>query len=384
MNKKIMLFSRDPGGANTIIPLVDKLINRGYDVLLYGKDSALHRYRKFGLEGIDISYSLSEVSIGTLIYFLKEHNPAFIITGTSSDDFTEKYIWKAAQELHIPTFAILDQWVNYGIRFSDFSVSQLREYEKDKKHPYLPDKVLVMDEYSKEEMCKVGIDKGRILVSGQPYFDLLIDGSRKISDRDMQLLKERLGAGEGDIIITYASECLTDTYRESEGSSYYWGYTERTIFIEILKVLDKALAGLHKHIKLVVRQHPKERADNYADLIALNDNPKISIYVDREMDGWTLIKLSDVVCGMSSMFLIESLILGRPTVSVQIGLKRTNPFIFDRIGKLKSILDRDALFHQIRDFVLYGNMPPENTGLEYGAADKVIRLMEEEVWENWR
>lgn len=384
MNKKILLFSRDPGGANTIIPLVGKLIARGYDVQLYGKDSALLRYRKFRLEGKDIMDSLSGVSIDTVLNFLKECSPGFIITGTSADDFTEKYIWKAAEELNIPTFAVLDQWINYGIRFSDFSVAQLAEYEKDKKHPYIPQKILVMDKCAKEEMSEVGIDRDRILVSGQPYFDFLLDESRKISEQDVELLRGRFGAEEDDIIITYASECLTDTYQEKDGASYYWGYTERTIFVEILKALDKALEGLHKHIKLVVRQHPKEREDNYADLIAMNNNPDISIYVDRETDGWMLMKLSDMVCGMSSMFLIESLVLGRPTISIQIGLTRPNPFVFDRLGKLMSILDQDVLMRRIKDFLRKGYTTSADVGIEYGAADKVIQLMEEEIWRNWR
>ncbi len=36
------------------------------------------------------------------------------------------------------TFAILDSWLNYGIRFSEYSLSQLKKYELTKKHIYLP------------------------------------------------------------------------------------------------------------------------------------------------------------------------------------------------------------------------------------------------------
>lgn len=38
--KKILLFSRDPGGANTIVPLVSEL-SKKYSVMLFGKDKAL-------------------------------------------------------------------------------------------------------------------------------------------------------------------------------------------------------------------------------------------------------------------------------------------------------------------------------------------------------
>jgi len=52
--KKILLFSRDPGGANTIFPLVGPLKKKGYSVLLYGKDIALKIYSDHGLSGLNI------------------------------------------------------------------------------------------------------------------------------------------------------------------------------------------------------------------------------------------------------------------------------------------------------------------------------------------
>ena len=61
--KRILLFARDPGGANAIAPLVDKLKLRGYEPLLYGKDAALKQYRGNGLEGRDLAREVPAMGV---------------------------------------------------------------------------------------------------------------------------------------------------------------------------------------------------------------------------------------------------------------------------------------------------------------------------------
>src|SRR5574344_2059702 len=127
--KKILLFSRDPGGANAIISLVDKL-KQSYEVILYGKDSAIHKYEENHLQYIDLSTEIENISLGNLEDFVDRIKPDLIITGTSADDMTEKYLWKVCEKKGIISFAILDQWINYGIRFSKYSVSEIDLYQK--------------------------------------------------------------------------------------------------------------------------------------------------------------------------------------------------------------------------------------------------------------
>ena len=93
--KKIMMLARDPGGANAILALVPALQRQGYEVLLYGKDAALNRYRYFGLEGTDIARALPVVDLEPLRELLEKEQPDFIITGTSGDDFCERFLWES-------------------------------------------------------------------------------------------------------------------------------------------------------------------------------------------------------------------------------------------------------------------------------------------------
>lgn len=142
MMKRILLFARDPGGANTLIPLYSRLV-KGYEVLVYGKDVAVKWFQNEGILCKDICDSYKKITLENMELFLQEVRPNVIITGTSLDDYTERYLWKSAENLGIKTFAILDQWMNMGIRFSKYNYKQCDLYEKNKEHCYIDRKSVV-------------------------------------------------------------------------------------------------------------------------------------------------------------------------------------------------------------------------------------------------
>lgn len=371
LDKKVLLFSRDPGGANTIIPLVSKLEQK-YEVLLFGKDIALQKYEQNQLSFQDIKKEYNNINIDSMKSFLKKYNPDFIITGTSADDNTEKYLWKAGEALDIPSFAILDQWVNYGIRFSKYSVSQAAEYQKNKIHSFMPTRILVMDKYAKREMLLEGIPEEKILVSGQPYFDCFIEQMEKIN-QDMVLKCKEIIKSENNPVIVFVSEPICKTYGENRN---YWGYTEETIFQEFHTALKKVTEQLHQKVKVLIRPHPKEELEEWND--RLENTKYISYEIDKDLDGKVVIKMADIICGMSSMFLIESVLCNKNIISIQIGLKKENPFVLDRKGVIKSILSGEELERKMQYF-LKGEKEQYQWDVPDCAVEKVIQLMEELV-----
>jgi hypothetical protein len=380
--RNIFLFARDPGGANTIIPLVEPLKSKGYKVKLYGKDVALQKFKKNNLSFIDINSTVSSINLENITDFIKKESPDFIITATSADDFTEKFIWKAAESLKIPTFAILDQWVNYGIRFSEFSVSELKEYERERKHLFLPMYILVMDEYAKKEMVKLGFEETRILISGQPHFDMLINKKDYINKNEINKFRESISCNSSDFLITFASEPITKIYRETDDSEHYWGYTERTILKELVDSLEKIVPMQDKEVKFIIKLHPKEGFDNFSNLLSEFESKGIKFIVDTDTEPYLLIMSSNLICGMSSMFLFEATLMGKPVVSIQIGLNRENPFILDQRGIIKSITDKSALTETLRILIPDGNLPIIDYGVHNGAVKKVIEYMEELLCRN--
>ena len=374
MKKKILLFSRDPGGANVIMPLFELLKDKGYSVGLFGKDMALYKYEEMNLPALNIMEFISNVSIENIEKFIINEKPDFIITGTSADDGTEKYIWKSARKLSIPSFAVLDQWVNYGIRFSPYSLSEISLYNKNRVHTFLPEKILVMDNYAKEEGIKEGLPPSGLVVTGQPYFETLIKNSKKINSDKIKKIKRKFEISEKDFFITYASEDLSKTYKETDNSCHYWGYTERTIFRNLVKAIEKISHKYNKNIKTVIKIHPKEDINNYFDIIKKYN--KLNIIADKNSKPHDLILSSDLICGMSSMFLIESVISGKPTLSIQIGLKRKNPFILDRRNILKSILNEDDLFRSLKSVIVENKIPEYKFEIIKNATNNIIREME--------
>ncbi len=373
MMKTILLFSRDPGGANTIIPLVQKL-NDKYNILLYGKDVALLKYKDNNLNAQNIMEYCKNINYNEIKNFLINIKPDFIITGTSADDYTEKYLWAAGQELNIKSFAILDQWINYGIRFSKYSVSEINEYNKYKTHEYMPSKILVMDSFAKDQMIKEGIDKSDILISGQPYFDFLYNKLKNVSFEECQNYRKKLNCTNDTIVITYVSEPFSKFYNKTENMPYYWGYTEKTIFNSLKQVLNELATKYNKKFKVIIRLHPKEDKNSFDDLIKENGN--LSFVIDNYTNSDIIINSSDLICGMQSMFLIESAIIGKPILSIQIGLRQDNPFILNKKNIIKEILTKEDLKLYLENF-LDGNLVLPKLDIEYGAVDNVINFMEE-------
>ncbi len=352
--KKILLVSRDPGGANTIIPLIRPLENHGFEVDLWGKDTALTKYVAAGLIGKDISQAAQPITELSMEKFLGQIRPQCIITGTSADDPTEKYIWASASKLNIPTFAILDQWVNYGIRFSRYGVAELAEYQKNPTHPYVPYRILVMDDYAKQEMEAIGLPGEKIVVTGQPYFQTMREyQSRWNSQPNASTILQKLGIPDHHRLIVFASEPIIKTYHESNTTTHYWGYTEHTIFHALHQALQRMLAKAQQPISLLIKLHPKEDRAMYQSILAdLKPIAGLQIELDQTMPPWDLILSSHLVCGMSSMFLLEAWIFQKPVLSIQIGLCRENPLILSRRKILDTILDMETLQQKLEQTIL--------------------------------
>jgi UDP-N-acetylglucosamine 2-epimerase len=145
-------------------------------------------------------------------------------------------------------------------------------------------------------------------------------------------LRKRLGVAEEVFLVTFVSEPLSSDYGD-DGA--FWGFTEKTIFSSFLATLERCVERSTKGIHLVVKQHPREVSGNLDDLLE-RELGSFTVTIDRSSDPMELIHASDLVCGMSSMMLIEAAIIGKPVLSMMMGLKRENPFVLDRRGIIRS------------------------------------------------
>ena len=91
------MFSRDPGGTNAVLPLIEPLRIEGNEVVVFGKDAALSIYRRLNVDCADIREAVPLGTEDETDKFVRELDPDLIVTGTSSEDFTERHLWNAAE-----------------------------------------------------------------------------------------------------------------------------------------------------------------------------------------------------------------------------------------------------------------------------------------------
>ena len=365
--KTVLMFARDPGGANVILPVYDKMSEK-YHILIYAKEFALKRFRDAGVPVKDLTEECAGGSFPEIAAFLERARPEILITGTSLDDFTERYLWKAAKELGIKSFAILDQWMNLGIRFSNCDYSLEEEYQRNHIHPYLPDRICVMDLLAKEWLHRDGIEESRIEVTGQPHFDTVqskFNQAQSIYDTDRWN-------------VVYVSEPIIQDYDHYDEKSVYWGYNEKTIFQFLYKSLERIAVMCSCKIRVIIRPHPREDPKNWSDEIKTLDKNSVSVECNTVNDSFSVIKSAHLICGMSSMFLLESIICGIPTLSIQIGLQRENPFMLDTIGCCKSVLSEEELFDKLTQVFLHKEIVCPFVFIE-NASERVLQVVEEEL-----
>jgi hypothetical protein len=375
---KILLFARDPGGANTIAPLVSPLMAKGYTVALFGKDFALAKFKKEQLQATDVMTRLKSITPDSVLHFLKEENPDVVVTGTSADDLAEKYLWKASAELKKPSIAILDQWINYRARFSRSGVAGLKDGER-LELDFLPDKILVIDELSKKEAIAEGLPASRLVVTGQPYFEAI--RKKKCSPEGLATLRKQLEINREDFVITFASEPITQTYNPEKNGSY-WGYTEQTIFESLFNALAQLVGRIGRPIKLTVRLHPKEDISTWRSFLTKFKKNRVVITLNQTSDAQELIAISNLVCGMSSMFLLESYLLEKPTLSIQIGLQRDNPFILDRVGIIKSVLNLNDMERTITAVANGQSLNKSTYKLISNPIERIVKYIERLLCQN--
>jgi hypothetical protein len=230
--------------------------------------------------------------------------PEFLVTGTSGSDFTERCLWKEAIIHGIPTMAILDHWVNYGIRFSQYGLSELHVFNGVCE--YLPNYICVMDEFAKYEMISDGVPEDRIVTLGNPHFETIAIAAKKNRINDNR---------ENQCVILFASEPFEDVYRKG---------AEELALQNLIKVTSS-----YDDVLIKIRKHPKEQASKFLRYLGTK------VVMDDCLSSFDSIQQSDIVVSVSSMILIEALFYDKMIVSYQPKSKDgKNDFILTRNGTL--------------------------------------------------
>lgn len=310
--KRVLAFAREPGGADAIAPVVRRLRQHGrVQVSLVAKDFAAERFRLAGLDHqciprVDRAQTEDQVN-----RLLDQARPQVLLTSASSrpeDDMTEKFLWTCGERRGIPSLAVLDQWQNYAMRFSGAAVEERLAFQ--------PTCIAAMDEKVRSDMVAEGLPAARILVSGHPRFDALGDFLAGWTAQAARKTRAELGVEEGALLVCFVSEPAKRFFAAEEG------YTEAKALGRVLRGLEGLARRQGIPITAALKHHPRNIPEDFADLeFSSGASPVRLVEVRGEVEPWPLLAAADCAVGMISILLIDAVLLGTPTLSVQINAR---------------------------------------------------------------
>lgn len=337
--RKILFFAHDPGGANAIKPLILPLMAKGFECFIYGKGPALF-----------ILPNVAEYA-GNTDELIKNVKPNFIITGTSAKDMTEKELRKSAHKHGILCLAILDFWVNYN-RFTKYSTKELAKNKRYNELDYLPDFLIVMDTYAKDEASKQGVPKELMHPLGNPHFRYIKDCFDAL---DVSGLRSSLLKGKQKLIL-WASEPHTNNYG--------------------LECLKDLIEYIPDNARLLIKPHPREKLDKF-EKIARGGGTII-----KNISSLQAIKISDLIVSITSMVLLESIIVNKSALSYQKYETNPNKFILTKRQILPFINDEITLKNELQRALKFNSCVYKNVDLNFNATENIIKFIEDRLCQN--
>jgi UDP-N-acetylglucosamine 2-epimerase len=141
-------------------------------------------------------------------------------------------------------------------------------------------------------------------------------------------IRRNLDIPQNAIFVLFASQPLSLLFGTDDSNPLFPGYTEISVLVSLIDSLDRLQDNTSQEIVLVIRPHPRESVHG------LNKTPhkKIRVVVTDKGDSRDIALASDLVTGMTSMFLVEASYLGCTVISLQPGHTKPDPLPTNRSG----------------------------------------------------
>jgi hypothetical protein len=298
-DRPILVVAGDPGGARAILPALAELEKRfrPFAIAEHGflPEEAAVSWPRVGVPSDDAGLRDCLASYGGVVF------------GTSVKDAFPLTVARAAGALGLPTIAVLDNWMSYR-----------RRLEIDGQSMFAPEAYAVMDELAQREAVADGITPDRLHIVGHPALATLEADLRNCRHGHMR--RRVLSAAPwGDTtkrLLVFVSEPAEQDQGANEQNPLFRGYTETTV----LGLLAKYLQSSSDSIQIGLLPHPREDA---AKLQASWEQcrGRLNGGVLKATKGRDAVFAADMLCGMTSLLLLEALILGKPVMSLQPGLR---------------------------------------------------------------
>ena len=254
--------------------------------------------------------------------------PNLILTGFSEGVMLEKYFIDCAKSRNIGSFTILGGYTNYLKVVSDPGIKT--------PFKYMPDFICIMDNFVLEEMLKLNFDRNKLILTGNPYFDNLISLKNSFNENDMINIRRELDLDNEGYLITFFSQAIKKVI-DNNTDNRSRGYNE----IDVLSMLESSLYELDiNNLNLLIKLHPKEDLESTGSAFS----GKLSkVVFDKGYDPRKIMIVSDLVSGMFSTSLIESVYLDKDVISIQPNIKVPDTLLMNKLGLIVPVYSQENL-----------------------------------------
>ncbi len=346
--KSIVLVASDPGSARALIPVVRELAGRGASVraVVSGPSIAIFDAELKNVMGLHMP---DGITIDSASKLLLDARAEILITGAGAYNQIEHTFRLVARIKGIRSISVLDYWFEYVARFQ-----RLINGATVQSHP---DIVCALDELSKEGLVGAGLKADQVVITGGPNLEETLRWWQEIGTKKMATFQKKYGiTNPVDRIVVFFSEpyFTMPTGKpligpgglfRSDGIPVF-GYTAPNILKMVIDSLLKRVTNKAKRINLLIKPHPLEWPDALYPEIERVQTERIRAKLLLDANPKELIAISDVVIGMSSITLLEAALIGKPAISVQVGLQTTqsfDPCIGNKLGFTIPVFDRETL-----------------------------------------
>lgn len=331
-NKGVFIFS-DPAAENSILAIIDMLIasNKiaGIDFLVYTNSirESFSTYEEI-INIVDFQQEL----INTI---LNDFKPEYIFTGTSTEN--HEHLWrKYSLKKNINVISFIDHWTSYNKRFIK------------KNEIIYGNHVLVVNEIAKKEALKKGISEKLISVYGNPYYEKVKRFEPKMSKVNFF---EILNLDLKKKLILFVSDDIKRNFKNNNLGECILGYDEYVILrtlLNKLKELKKTNKVNFNDYQILIKLHPKSKSDKFNHI--LKKFEFIKIHIIRDYDPLTLNYFSDYVIGMFSNMIIESFLMKKNILRIQLNQNGEDKIKLNGLMD-KIVIHEDKLGEKIISFL---------------------------------
>ncbi|MFA4981112.1 MAG: hypothetical protein WC592_01405 [Candidatus Omnitrophota bacterium] len=298
---KILAVSGDVGGARAVMPVLKKLFDEKTPFVIsdngfLGKEAPAEWPRAVLPDWSDRD------SVKGLI---EKEGVTLVIFTTSVKDAVPLGVARAARNAGLPVICILDNWMTYRKRM-----------EVDGLETFLPDVYAMMDELAFEEAVADGLPPSILKVTGQPALASIAESYRSMRREDYADKLRSCGIMKDKQLIVFISEPAEKDQGAGPSSTNFRGYTEKTV----LRQLCACLQPYSGRIQIGIAPHPREDQEELSRSWEAYRGG-LTGGILKNTSGRESVFLADGVAGMASILLYEAYLVGKPSISLQPGLR---------------------------------------------------------------